>query len=111
MKPDLVQFAVATPIPGTEFYRGVKKNGYLLVNDLENSLDEEGFQKCIISYPDFTKEDIESYVDRALKEYYLSTSYILIAMRNVLRKNGLHELKGMMTSAKVLLKYLKREKT
>lgn len=111
VKPDILQVLVASPIPGTKFYDWVKENGYLLVNDLENSLDEEGFQKCIISYPDFTKEDIESYVDRALKEYYLSTSYILIAMRNVLRKNGLHELKGMMTSAKVLLKYLKREKT
>lgn len=110
MKPDLVQFAVATPIPGTEFYHWAKENEFLLVDDLEESLDEEGFQKCIVSYPEFTKEDIETYVDRALKEYYLSPSFIPIAMRNILRKNGLYELKGMVMSAKVLLKYMRRKK-
>lgn len=108
IKPDLLQVAVATPIPGTEFYDWVKENGYLLVDDLEKSLDEDGFQKCIVSYPEFTKEDIENYVDRALKEYYLSPSYIPIAMKNVLRKNGLHELKGMIMSAKVFLRYMRR---
>ena len=110
IKPNIVQFAVATPIPGTEFYEWVKENGFLLVDDLEESIDNEGFQKCIVSYPEFTKEDIENYVDRALKEYYLSPSYIPIAMRNVLRKNGLHELKGMIMSAKVFLEYMRREK-
>lgn len=110
IKPNIVQFAVATPIPGTEFYDYVKENGFLLVDDLEESLDEDGFQKCIVSYPEFTKEDIENYVDRGLKEYYLSPSYIPVAMRNVMRKNGLHELKGMMKSAKVFLKYMGRRK-
>lgn len=110
MKPNLVQFAVATPIPGTEFFDYVKENRFLLVDDLEKSLDENGFQKCILSYPEFTKEDIETYVDRALKEYYLSPSFIPIAMRNVLRKNGLHELKGMIMSAKIFMEYLRRKK-
>ena len=110
IKPNLVQFAVATPIPGTEFYDYVKENNYLLVDDLEESLDEEGFQKCIVSYPEFTNEDIENYVDRALKEYYLSPSFIPIAMKNVLRKNGLHELKVMVMSAKVFYGYMGRKK-
>ena len=110
IKPDLLQVAVATPIPGTEFYDYVKENGFLLVEDLEESLDEEGFQKCIISYPEFTKEDIENYVDRALKEYYLNPSYIPIAMKNILRRNGLHELKGMVKSANIFLKYVRRGK-
>jgi len=110
IKPNIVQFSVATPIPGTEFYDYVKENNYILVDDLEESLDEEGFQKCIVSYPEFTKEDIENYVDRALKEYYLNPSYIPIAMRNVMRKNGLHELKGMIKSARVFLRYMGRKK-
>ncbi|RLA77829.1 MAG: B12-binding domain-containing radical SAM protein [Deltaproteobacteria bacterium] len=110
IKPNIVQFSIATPIPGTEFYNYAKENNYILVDDLEESLDEEGFQKCIVSYPEFTKEDIGSYVDRALKEYYLSPSYIPIAMRNVMRKNGLHELKGMLKSARVFLRYMGRKK-
>jgi radical SAM superfamily enzyme YgiQ (UPF0313 family) len=110
LKPNILQVAVATPIPGTEFYNWVKENGFLLVDDLEDSLDKEGFQKCIISYPEFTKEDIENYVDRALKGYYLSPSYIPIAMRNILRKNGLQELKLMLRAATMFYKYLGRGK-
>ena len=109
IRPNVVQFAVATPIPGTEFYDYVKEKRLFLVNDLEESLDADGFQKCIISYPNFTKEDIEKYVDKALKEYYLSISYIPIAMNNVFRKNGLHELKSMAISAKVFLEYMRRK--
>lgn len=108
VKPNIVQFSIATPIPGTEFYDVVKENGYLLVDDLEESLDKDGFQKCIISYPDFTKADIENYVDKALREYYLSPSYIPIVIRNILRKNGMHELVGMTKSAKVFLEYIRR---
>lgn len=109
IKPDLLQVAVATPIPGTEFYDWVKQNGFLLVDDLEESLDQEGFQKCIVSYPNFTKDDMEGYVDRALKKYYLNPSYLLIVMKNIFGKNGLHELKGMIRSAKVFVKYMRRK--
>jgi anaerobic magnesium-protoporphyrin IX monomethyl ester cyclase len=110
IKPNIVQFSISTPMPGTEFYRWVKQNNFLLVDDLEKSIDKDGFQKCIISYPNFTKEDIEFFVDRGLKEYYLSSSYIPIAVSNVMRKNGLHELKGMVQSAKSFMKYMVRNK-
>ena len=108
LKPNILQVAIASPIPGTEFYEWARENGFLLVNDMEESIDKKGYQKCIISYPDFTKEEIENYVDMVLKEYYLSPFYIPIAMNNILRKNGLHELKGMLISAKVFMKYVKR---
>jgi len=111
IKPNIVQFSVATPIPGTEFHDFASKSGYLLVGDTEKSLDSEGFQKCIISYPDFTKEDIEYYVDKALKSYYLTPTYAPVALSNILRKDGIHELKNMVMSAKGFFKYLRREKT
>ena len=110
LRPNILQVAVATPIPGTEFYEWAKINGFLLVENLEESIDMNGYQKCIVSYPEFTKEDIENYVDKALKEYYLSPSYISIAMKNILRKNGLHELKGMLMSARMFVKYVRRGK-
>jgi radical SAM superfamily enzyme YgiQ (UPF0313 family) len=111
LKPNILQMAIATPLPGTEFHRWVKENGYMLVDDLEDSLDEGGFQKCIISYPDFSKADIQHYVDRALKEYYLSPSFVPIALDNIMRRNGLHELKGMLKSARVFIKYIRRNKS
>lgn len=109
IQPNIVQFAVATPLPGTEFYDWIIENDYCLVDDLNDSIDENGFQKCIISYPEFTKEDIEFYVDKSLKDYYLNLSYIPTALRTILRKNGLHELISMFKSAKLLINYLGRE--
>lgn len=109
LKPNMLQMAIASPIPGTEFYDWARENGYLLNDNLEFSLDEEGFQKCTISYPDFTKKDIETYVDRILREYYLSPSFIPVAMKNILRKNGLHELRGMIMSARIFFKYMGRK--
>lgn len=110
LKPNILQVAIATPLPGTSFYSWAKENGYMLVDDLNQSIDANGYQKCIISYPDFTKDDIEFFVARALKEYYLSPSFVPVALRNVLRKNGLHELKAMVTSAESFLKYVGRGK-
>lgn len=110
IRPNITQFAVATPIPGTDFYNYVKENSFLLADDLQDSIDKEGFQKCIVSYPEFTKENIEGYVEKALKEYYLSPSYIPIAINNVFRRNGLHELKGMAMSAKAFIEYLNKRR-
>lgn len=111
LKPNILQVSVATPLPGTEFYNFVDENGYLLVNDLEGSIDENGFQKCIISYPEFDKNKIELFVNRALKEYYLSPSFVPIAMSNIFRKNGLHELKSMLYSARLFMKYIRATST
>lgn len=110
LKPNILQVAVATPMPGTKFSDWAKENGYLLVDSLEESIDQRGYQKCIISYPDFTKVDIEHYVKRALKEYYISPSFVPIALSNVLRRHGLQEFKIMFKSAKVFLEYLSAEK-
>lgn len=109
IKPDILQIAVATPMPGTDFYKYCKDNGYLLIDDLEESLDEHGFQKCIISYPQLNSEEIVSYVDTALKDYYLNVSYVPIAMKNIMGKNGLHELKSLITSAKMYFNYIRRD--
>jgi len=108
IKPDILQIAVATPMPGTQFYNYVKENNYLLVDDLSESLDENGFQKCIVSYPWLSNVEIQQYVDRALKEYYLSLSYLGVALGNVLSKNMFHEIKMLWTSAWGYFKYSNR---
>lgn len=110
LKPNILQVAIAMPIPGTEFYRWAWDNGFLLTENMEEAVDEQGYQKCIISYPDFSAEQIERYVDKTLKGYYLSPGYIPVALSNVLRRDGLHELGVMAHSAKLFFKYLVRRK-
>jgi radical SAM superfamily enzyme YgiQ (UPF0313 family) len=108
LKVNRVQFAVAMPIPGTNFYDWAKYHDYLLVDNIEEAIDSNGYQKCIISYPEFNKRDIEISVDRALKEYYLSPFYVPIAIRNICTKNGFDEFKGLIISAITFIRYINR---
>lgn len=106
LQPDLLQIAVATPMPGSDFYRHCKDNDFLLVPDMSQSLDCKGFQKCIISYPDLTSTDIERFVNKGLKEYYFTPSYVVITVKNICGKNGINELKIIIKSLNVFLKYI-----
>lgn len=110
LKPNVLQFEAPIPIPGTEFYQWVKNNGFLLVDDLERSLDKRGFKSCVVSYPDFSAEDMVKCVDKGLKQYYLSPAYIPIALKAIFSKDGFHELKVLVKSAIGFFRYLNREK-
>lgn len=108
IKPDMLQIAVATPIPGTEFYKWVLDNDYLVESDVSRTIDEHGYQRCVISYPDLSSKDLVDSVEAALKEYYFSASYARIAARNVLSQDGVWELTGLLRSARVFLKHAAR---
>ena len=106
-KPDILQVSVASPFPGTDFYEWCKENGYLLINDPNEYLDEQGHQKAIISYPWLTAEEIVQKVDSILKEYYLSLGYVPVALKQVFRKRGIEEAKRLYHSAKMFMRYIK----
>jgi anaerobic magnesium-protoporphyrin IX monomethyl ester cyclase len=108
IKPDMLQIAVATPIPGTEFYQWIYDNGYLVESDSSKTIDKHGFQRCVISYPKLSSNDLVSFVESALKEYYFSASFARTAVRNILSKDGLWELTGLLKSAWVFLKHANR---
>lgn len=108
IKPDLLQIAVATPMPGTEFYRFCEDGKYISAKNMGESLDSFGFQRCIISYPQLSSDEITKYVDKALKEYYLNLSYVPIAFKNIIGPNGWHECKSLMISAKMYLNYMRK---
>ena len=94
-----------TPFPGTEFYKWAKDNGYLLVDDPKDYLDERGIQRIIIAYPELSDKEIGRAVDRILKEYFLSPRYLPIAIRRLLHRHGWQELKVLLHSARMFLRY------
>lgn len=106
VKPDLLQVAIATPMPGTHFFDWCIANDAIIVKDLSESLDQNGFQRCIISLPNLSSSEIEHCVDKTIKKYYLSPSYIPIVVKNVMSKDGIHEVKLLFKSANLFLKYL-----
>lgn len=110
IKPNMLQIAIASPIPGTDFYNFVSKNGYLLEKNIENSINEEGFQECIIEYPDLSYDDITKSVDEILRGYYLNISFIPVAIENCIVGRGFDEIRIMLRSGKDFLKYATRRK-
>ncbi len=106
IKPEQLQVSVCSPFPGTELYEWCRENGYLLTDDPNEYLDEQGHQKAIISYPQLSKEEMVKKVDEILKEYYMSLSYVPLALRQVLRRNGFDEFKRLWRSTKMFLGYI-----
>lgn len=65
--PDLIQLAIATPYPGTVFYRKAKENGWLIFED-PAYFDATG--KSAVAYPDYSAQEIEDMFHLAWKLWY-----------------------------------------
>jgi radical SAM superfamily enzyme YgiQ (UPF0313 family) len=109
IRPEILQVSLATPFPGTEFYDLVKSNGYLMIDDPVGYLDGLGHQLPVISYPSLDAAQMQEAVNSILKRYYLSASYVPLALRQIIRKNGVDELRRLLKSARVFLQYVDRK--
>jgi anaerobic magnesium-protoporphyrin IX monomethyl ester cyclase len=106
IRPDLLQVAVATPIPGTEFFDYCKSNAHLMTEDLEDSLNSEGFQKCIVRYPHLSNEEIEENASKIMRRYYLSLSYLPIALDNLIDQEGVWDSRTLIRSILLFIRSL-----
>jgi radical SAM superfamily enzyme YgiQ (UPF0313 family) len=107
IKPEQLQVSVVSPFPGTELYEWYKRNGFLITEDPNEYLDEQGHQKSIVSYPWLSAEEIVEKVDGILRKHYLSPNYIPVILKQVFNKDGLSETIRLWNSAKTFLKYIK----
>ena len=60
---DSLQFSIATPFPGTEFYRQCEENGWLVTSDWSNF---DGNFGAVMSYPQLSKNEMEEMLYFAL---------------------------------------------
>ncbi len=82
MKPETLQVSLASPYPGTEFYRYVQDGGFL-VNSVYN--DEAGYQRCTVSYPELSADDIFDAVERFYRSYYFRPGYIFKSVKKMVK--------------------------
>ncbi|MGE0266881.1 MAG: radical SAM protein [Candidatus Omnitrophota bacterium] len=68
---DTVQITGVASYPGTSLYKWAKENEFLRANDWREWLNAQKEQRTLLSYPQFTSEDIDEYIDKGLKEFYL----------------------------------------
>ena len=68
---DTIQITGVASYPGTSLYKWAKENDYLLAKDWREWLTAEKEQRTLLSYPQLSSRDIDEYIDRGLKEFYL----------------------------------------
>jgi hopanoid biosynthesis associated radical SAM protein HpnJ len=81
MDCETIQVSLASPYPGTELFEYVTANGYLAVDPL---LDESGYQKCTVKYPNLTADEIYNAVERFYRSFYFRPRYIFKSVRKML---------------------------
>ena len=104
---DFVQFSIAQPYPGTEFYNYLKEKGYLHFERWEDYLDDCGCIKPIFEYPDLSRGEMKHWIRQAYREYYLRPHYIFKAIKQRLTNWSL--MKTSLRSAWSLLQYIKED--
>lgn len=64
LDPDLLQFAISTPYPGTIFNRQAKENGWLVTSDTSRY---DVSSNSVVSYPDYNSAEINEIYQQAWK--------------------------------------------
>jgi len=82
MRPETLQVSLASPYPGTAMYDWVREHKYLTVDSL---VDETGYQKCTVSYPEVSADEIFAAVERVYRAYYFSPRYIWKSVKKMAR--------------------------
>jgi len=81
MDCETIQVSLASPYPGTELFEYVTANGFLAVDPL---LDESGYQKCTITYPGLSNDQIYGAVESFYRSFYFRPRYIFKSVRKML---------------------------
>ena len=88
-----LQFSICTPFYGTKMQKWCEENNYFAVKDWKNFIAN---QKCVINYPNYSKEEIEelySYARRAWRIKMLkSPKAIFLHWYNIYKYKGLLEI-------------------
>lgn len=75
-----ITLGIAVPVPGTDFYRYVEQNNYLLTKDW--SLYDP-MKKPVFSYPSLSSDEIAYYSVHGLRQFYLRPRYIIDRLRAI----------------------------
>jgi len=86
-------FHTAAPYPDTEFYKEVKKNGWLVSEKWE---DVDQGTNTPISYPQLSSEEINKGIKRAYREFYLRPKAILRILTSF---KNVRDIKGIIRAA------------
>lgn len=107
---DTIQITGIAVYPGTRMYLWAKENNFLITHDWRDWLTVEREQKTLLSYPQFSNQQIDEFIDKGLKEFYLRPKQIFQMLFSI-RSFGdfLRKLYGLKAFADYFLKKISRQ--
>jgi radical SAM superfamily enzyme YgiQ (UPF0313 family) len=85
LNAEFTQFAIPTPLPGTEFYQLAKEQGYIQATEWDYF---DGSHRAAISYPQLSHQTLEFYAKKAYRDYYLRPRWLWLISRRALRSRA-----------------------
>jgi radical SAM superfamily enzyme YgiQ (UPF0313 family) len=105
MDCETIQVSLASPYPGTELFEYVAAHGYLAVDPL---LDEAGYQKCTVQYPNLSADEIYQSVERFYRSFYFRPRYIFKSVRKMLTSS--EECKRLLKEGRQFLSTMRQRR-
>jgi radical SAM superfamily enzyme YgiQ (UPF0313 family) len=86
---EFTQFSIPTPLPGTEYYNLLQKNGHL---DFDRWEDLDSFHQTKLKLPHLSAEQINEAIRWAYRHYYTRPKYVAkMAKRSLKSKDHLRQ--------------------
>ncbi|MEM4267933.1 MAG: cobalamin-dependent protein [Candidatus Woesearchaeota archaeon] len=98
---DTTAFLIASPYPGTDFYRIARKKGYLRRNYNWEDFILVGDMLPLVNLPDLKPDEILKWQKRANREYYLRFGYIAMKLKKI---RDLKDVKNLINGIRLFLK-------
>jgi anaerobic magnesium-protoporphyrin IX monomethyl ester cyclase len=106
LNPDTAQFFPLMLYPGSEAYEWARRNNYLSTENYSEWLTPDGLHKSIVSYPEFTGEDLVEWCDTARRSFYLRPRYIINKLWEMVTRPG--EITRILKAFRTFFRYLFR---
>lgn len=104
---DTIQVSGICVYPGTEFYNWARRNNFLVPKDWKDWVGENYEQVTLLSYPQMTKKEIDFYIDKGLKEFYLRPKQI---MKMALAVRSFDDIRRKIFGLKSFTDYFRKNK-
>lgn len=75
-----ITLGIAVPAPGTDFFKYVEKNNYLLTREWDKY---DPMKKPVFSYPALSSDEIAYYSRYGLRQFYLRPKYIFNRLKSI----------------------------
>lgn len=106
VEPDMVQFVILQPLPGTELWGWMERN-QMIPKDVkwDNYITKEGYVDLVFKHPKFSQDELREICHRLWKGYYLRKGYI--ARRALKGLRSPREIKRNVAGVKKIFRYKK----